>query len=176
MGSLFTITECLYSTDRNYLYLFLRFQPSVRARYQVGGPTNEVRTLGNIAYLYFDLDGDSGTGASASKFDSQRAGSEMKVDVGAGSYAARSQTSTLTFGASVGYHLSTWDSAAKQFRTTGTQESSRKDQPLINHGEEGVELAIPLDLLASRKMNTFKVAVGEDMPGSHFPPFIVTIE
>jgi len=100
----------------------------------------------------------------------------MKVDVGAGSYAARSQTSTLTFGASVGYHLSTWDSAAKQFRTTGTQESSRKDQPLINHGEEGVELAIPLDLLASRKMNTFKVAVGEDMPGSHFPPFIVTIE
>jgi hypothetical protein len=176
MASLFTITECLYSTDRNYLYLFLRFQPSVRARYQGSGPTNEVRTLGKIANLYFDLDADSRTGATTSTFDSQRAGSEMKLGVTAGSYMARSQTSTPIFGASVGYHLSTWDSATKQFRTTGTQESSGKDHALISPGEEGVELALPLDLLGSRKMNTFTVAVEEDISGSRFAPFKVTIE
>jgi hypothetical protein len=176
MADIFTITECLYSTDRNYLYLFLKFQPSMRARQQAGGRTNEVRTLGNIASLYFDLDGDSRTGASASTFDSQRAGSEMKVGVTAGTYMTRSQTSTPIFGALVGYYLSIWDSATKQFRTTGPRESSRKDQPLINHGEEGVELAIPLDLLASRKTNTFTVALEEDLPGSRFTPFAVTID
>ena len=59
----FDITECRVSSDKAYLYLFLRFSPSIGERFKRLNPDGKVRSFGNLGYFYFRTDRGRSRGA-----------------------------------------------------------------------------------------------------------------
>jgi len=139
----FAITECCYANDENYLYVFFKFKPTVQQRYDNLNRGGEVISLGNVGWLYFDTDSDKSTGAQLPAVKSPLVGSDLMIAVQAGGYFYRGDKERIS-GCQVSYDISTWDSSAKEFGPGRNSRSSRSEIPLINHGKDGVEMAILL--------------------------------
>src|SRR5688572_28461052 len=77
IGRAFEITACSYANDDHYLYVFLKFKPTVQQRYDSLNRAGELISLGNVGWLYFDTDSDKNTGAQVPAVKAQSSGSDL---------------------------------------------------------------------------------------------------
>ncbi|MDA1050410.1 MAG: hypothetical protein O3C40_08000 [Planctomycetota bacterium] len=133
------IKQVYMVNDKEHLYVCLRTNPSLQARYAraPGG--------GELCDLYFDTDNDAQTGCKdVDGFDfGQINGYEMKAWIPVGVYSG-----TDGDGPFVTYALLRADKNG-DFTLSAPVESQSSQDPgaLIAHGEDGVEMAIPLEVL-----------------------------
>src|SRR6266511_2582687 len=159
------ITECCYSNDDHYLYLFLKFTPTIEQRY--GGK----HPAGFIAHLYVSDDSESNQNAD---YALGKAGTEIYVPFGpySNSKAGKSDSNSL-----VSYTIRRRDTSTQEFSIKVRDESSRMPVPLINHGKDGVELALLLSDLGKTIGDKFYLMCQDNgFPFSHDHSILIAIE
>jgi hypothetical protein len=136
----YNVTACYYSNDTNYLYLFLKVQPSVQQKFIEFNPDGKLRSLGNIGFFFLCNKSDKASGA-------QRRSERLEFSVGDLMVSILAGTHMSTMGAApeVSYHICEWDPHRKSFGEDVQSQSSASEFRLINYGVDGVEIAIPLE-------------------------------
>lgn len=147
------IKQVYLVNDAHHLYVFFRTTPSLRARYEKSPESGE------LCDLYFDTDNDAGTGCKdVDGFDFGKInGYELKAWIPVGIY-------TGTDGAEpfVTYDLLGADENGNFALSASVEsQSSREPDALIAHGDDGVEMAIPLERLGVDVGATIRVLLKE---------------
>lgn len=156
---LFMVTECDSSADTNYIYLFLKFEPTIETRFRKLNPEGKLRSFGNVGVLYFDADVDKNTGAQGAGVRDHIVGCDIMISVTAGTFATPSNAVTQ-----VSYHMLGWNAESKDFDLLRYSESSVTQHPLVSHGKDGVELAIPIKSLLRVKRDRIVLVFESDAP------------
>jgi len=132
------ITECDYSNDQKYLYIFLKFKPSLDQRHKGPHPTGYVGTL----FL-----GTLGDQLLTPIKEFARA--EFQVSIPYGCYA-NTFDGKDSEGSYVSYRMRKYDANTKAFSIRIRDGTSRDEEALIGHGKDGVEFAIRLSDLKKK--------------------------
>ncbi|HEX5223060.1 MAG TPA: hypothetical protein VFZ59_26110 [Verrucomicrobiae bacterium] len=127
------IPTVYYRSDSNYVYVFLGFQPSLESRFKQG------ETSWNIAEITCDTDSDPNTGCNQAK--TGPLGTDLMIRVGGGT-RVEINGSEKRISPTAGYSVDNWSNDEARFETL-SHHGSTDSLPLINHGSDGVELAIP---------------------------------
>lgn len=130
------IKQVYFDNDEHFLYVFFRTTPTVQARF------DKKPSSGYLGDIYFDTDNDPSTGCKGvSGHDyGDIDGYEFRLWVPLGIRSGSSGEQPF-----VNYRLRTVDEADGGFALSAIASSKSLDQqPLIAHGEEGVELAVPM--------------------------------
>jgi hypothetical protein len=159
------VGKVFFDNDDHYLYVFLQCSPSIADRYKI------TQASGDIGGIFFDPDNNPDTGSppeSASSTNPNDRGYKSKLYLSIGVFTGASGGGTF-----VGYD---------QFRFTGqhlddnngfnaeipnTYQDSMHPNQQIAAGKDGVELAIPLDLLNLKPGATARIMIEPSEPGSH---------
>jgi hypothetical protein len=132
------ITECDYCNDQKYLYIFLKFKPSLDQRHKGPHPTGYVGTL----FL-----GTLGDQLLTPIKEFARA--EFQVSIPYGCYASTFDGKDSE-GSYVSYRMRKYDANTKAFSMRIRDGTSRDEETLIGHGKDGVEFAIRLSDLKKK--------------------------
>ncbi len=148
------LKQVYLTNDTDYLYVFICCSPTVRKRYDA----NPVS--GNLGYMYFDTDNDSATGCKGvdgfdyGKIDGYevRAWLPLGVFLGTGGSGPFALCELRGVGADGSF------SKGKQLY----DHKSNDPDALIAHGKDGVEFAVPLEVLGVKLGRTVRVLLHED--------------
>jgi hypothetical protein len=153
------LKEFYYDNDNNYFYLFFKFKPTVQERW------DKNHSSGDLGYLYIDTDANTNTGCSNVDADgtSTIPGAEIQIYFPIGFYMNEAGS-----GCYVACETKRWDAAIKSFAQTVRTEDSRENAPLIEHGKDGVEVAIPLADLGLVKGNEFAFTFWGDLVSKEY--------
>lgn len=168
--TVFEMTACCFSNDRNYLYLFLKFQPSVQERFERLNSSGKLQSIGNVGSFYFDEDMDRSTGAKEPQVKPPLVGSDLMISVGAGAFRTPASVSAW-----VGYSIFRYDASLQDLTDPIEDQSSRSDPLLIKDGKDGVEMAVPLDQIHTKK-GTFRVVFESEFSFLGSREVFVTLE
>jgi len=142
------LKEFYYDNDDAYLYLFFKCVPTVQQRYE------KQHAAGDLGYLYIDSDMNTNTGSTDRGHGfAGFVGSDFEIYLPLGVYHRFSPTNGEQSGCYVCYELKRWDPSSKSFGQEVRKEESVTASPLIAHGNDGVELALPLSDLGLKKGN-----------------------
>jgi len=141
-ASSFAVTRLDFSNDENFLYVFLQFKPSVQQRYDSLNLKGKSRRIGNVGWLYIDTDADPKTGAHPSVI----AGTDLMISISAAAYVRKDDSGSL-----VRYQISNGETDSKNFGSRSRSETSARKSALIQHGKDGVEIAVLLSDIQLRK-------------------------
>lgn len=138
------IKQAYFCSDAEYLYAFFCATPTVQERF------NERPQSGGFCDLYFDTDNDSATGCSdviGFKYG-KISGYEIKLSVQLGQGLDLGSRQPFPF---VVYTVQTFNGSG-QSPPDGAQftQDSHQEGALIAHGQDGIELAVPLKELGLR--------------------------
>jgi hypothetical protein len=157
------ITECDYCTDQKYLYIFLKFKPSLEQRYKGPHPT------GWVANLYL------GTQKNKLVTGTEVAEADFQVSIPYGSYSSKFDGKG-SGGSCVSYRIRKRDVNATEFSTEIREETSIDEEGLIGHGKDGVELAIRLSDLRKKSGERLVLTCidgGIPLPHKHMFPVVL---
>lgn len=150
------VKEVVLSNDSNYLYVFLRCDPSIEEWFSIIG------TSRGICDLLFDTDNRSDTGCDFTFGFNDRLAKgyeiktwimlELHTDIG---------TSTESYTVSYELFRPEQDGTFALNRVRGTHQSSHRFGSLILDGTDGVEMAIPLKKLGVKANQTVRVLLIE---------------
>jgi hypothetical protein len=148
----FDLKQLYYDNDETYLYLFLKFKPTVQERY------DKKRTSGAFGYLYIDSDLNTNTGSTNIDADGSSTipGADIQIWLPVGVYSRYSAEGTRS-GCSVSYDIRRWDPVSKLFQQEIRKAESTEANSLVAHGKDGVEIAILLSDLQLRKGSKFSL-------------------
>lgn len=137
------IKQVYFASDRDYLYAFLRCSPTIRQRFA------EDQTTDQFCELFLDTDGNPATGCKGVEAFNYGdiSGYETKVWI---MLLVHFDTRTRRTSPNVGYVLYRPDAKGKfsfEKPVPDSRRSSGDPHALIEHGFDGVELAIPLKAL-----------------------------
>ena len=161
---------CCYDNDENYLYLFHLCTPTVLKeieRHHAEHGESSFTTHG-LASLWIDVDGNASTGASIGKPNQPQvvAGAEIYIPLSCGIFA-QVDRGAVSRGNYLEFSISKWDSEKTAFADASSRYSTRNNAPLIGHGVDGIEMAIPLKDLNIKKGDRFVLSLQESnmLPG-----------
>jgi hypothetical protein len=159
------ITECDYCNDQKYLYIFLKFKPSLDQRRKGPHPTGWV---GNL-YL-----GNQKEKLLTVNEEIARAEFQVAIPYGFHSGTFDGKDSE---GSQVSYKINKRDVSDKQFSIRKREETSRDEEGLIGHGKDGVELAIQLSDLRKKSADRLVLTcIDGGFPMPHEHTFSVMLE
>ncbi|MBI3849020.1 MAG: hypothetical protein HY298_01835 [Verrucomicrobia bacterium] len=156
----FDLKELHYDNDGAYLYLFVKCKPSVQERY------DKRHSAGSLGSIYIDSDSDTNTGATGRDASGMATvpGADIEIPLLVGIYMSTGGCRKDQSGCYVSYEVKLWDSAKNSFSSGTHEASSRSEVPLIAHGTDGVELAIPLADLNKARGDSFDLICWETGP------------
>jgi len=162
---------CYYDNDQNYLYLFYICTPTLQKEIEHHHAEHGKSsfTSHGLGSLWIDLDLDQSTGASTGKTTQPGivTGAELKLEMSCGVFwqADRGDESGGNY---LEFSMSRWKAEKSEFGDTTSRYSSRDDAPLIGHGVNGIEMAIPLKDLNVKKGSLFALSLREfnTLPGA----------
>jgi hypothetical protein len=168
----FEVAECDYSNDEKHLYLFLKFSPDIEQRFKRLNPDGRLRSLGNIGFFYVRNKTASDKGAKGHRVQPELVGADRMVSVMFGTRVSEGTTKP-----SVSYLVSSWDSSSEGFDGPPTSsEYSSGNQPLINYGEDGVEMAISMSDLRASKGDKIELIFARGVPNGRFRVVPIILE
>lgn len=155
---------CYFDNDQNYLYIFYICTPTLRneieRHHSEHGKSSF--TCHGLGSLWIDEDNDVATGTPVSRRtqDERVPGAELYIQLSCGIFwqIVRGQES---YGNCLDFDIKSWDSKMDSFGDAVCKYSSRDDAPLIGHGANGIEMAIPLKDLHLKKGNIFMLSTRE---------------
>jgi hypothetical protein len=152
------IKQVYFNNDDRYLYVFMRFTPTIAERYKIHPYS------GDIGDLYFDIDNDPSTGSGkvfeSDKFKGEKyRGYEVKVWIPIGVFSSSGRSTPYA-----SYEIRLLENEGFSVHGIYAQKSFDEDD-LIAHGPDGIELALPLDKLGINTPTTIRVLLKET---SHF--------
>ena len=139
------ITECDYTTDANYLYLFLKVNPRMEAGRFAG------KLSGSIGHLFIGRNNDGEL-----KVDDIISKSETRIYIPFGTYSS-TFAGKDTQGCFVRYEIERRDSTTRDFAIKVRDESSRTEPTLIALGKDGIEIALLLSDLGKASGSKFPI-------------------
>lgn len=155
----FIIREFYCDNDDKYLYLFFKCKPTID---EILKKKHSLENLEDI-YIKSSTDKNGHCSKRDSLGNSTLPGANIQIQLPAGwAYDSSSAQSTLG-DLYVQYRLALWNSVTKCFDRDVLIEDSRSSFPLIAHGKDGVEMAIPLKDLHLVKGSNFAIAYWEHL-------------
>jgi hypothetical protein len=159
------ITECDYCNDQKYLYIFLKFKPSLESRHKGLHPT------GHVGKLYVGTQKEkllTGT--------EEFARADFQVSIPYGCYSSTFDGKDSE-GSYVSYRIRKRDLNAREFSMEIREETSRDEEGLVGHGKDGVELAIRLSDLRKKSGDRLVLTcIDGGFPMPHEHTFSVVLE
>ena len=148
------IQQVHFRNDEDFLYVFLRTSPTVQKRFADTGSSGE------LCDVFFDTDNDSATGCTdVDGFDYGKInGYDFRLWVPLGVQSG--SEGSLPF---VSYELQPADASGRFMFNAVIASQSVDSNALIQHGEEGVEMAIPLEPLGVKPGSTIRLLFKESV-------------
>jgi hypothetical protein len=145
------IKSVYFRNDSQYLYVFLRINPTIEDRFKKS-PTGDI--IGN---LFLDTDNNPRTGSNAAegRESDLYKGYEIRVWIPVGVMSAPEKSSPT-----VGYEIYTHEGGFYGINVVDRQ-NSLDEGSLIAHGPDGVELAVKLEAIKLTLPTTFRVMLAE---------------
>jgi hypothetical protein len=171
VNQMFHIVELDYCNDSNFLYLFFRFKPTMQERSDQLKKSQKFGTLGNIAFLYLGSQHTNGSQLQRRQFGD----GDLQISVLAG-MRVHVSSKTNSSSAEVSYSIDEWDKLDRRFGHNLMRSTSGEKKPLINHGEDGVEMAIPLSEIKKTNGMNMEMICEEDLPQPRYRQIMILLE
>ena len=158
------IGKVFFDNDEHYLYVFLQCSPTIADRYKL------TQDSGDIGGIFFDPDNNPDTGSppESSGASPDARGYKTKLYLSIGVFAGTSGGGTF-----VGYDMFRFtgqhldDNNGFNAEIPDAYETSMHPNQQIAAGKDGVEMAIPLDVLGLKPGTTARIMIEPSEPGSH---------
>jgi len=145
------IKQVYFKNDALYLYVFMRFSPSIEERFK------KYQRGGYVGDLFFDIDNNPKTGANAAEGHESDLykGYEIMVAIQVGVYDESGRTSPTV----------SYDSYSHEGGFRGVnyldQQGTLRGGSLIAHGPDGIEFALKLETMKLTPPMTFRAMLAE---------------
>lgn len=155
------IMKVFFDNDSHYFYAFIQCSPTVQDRYKV------TQFSGAIGQLYFDADNNPETGGPSLMGDSnpKARGYKIKVYLPLGVFSG-----TSGGGAFASYEIYRFtgqnldDNSGFNAKIPNSDQDDMHPNTLIADGKDGVEVAIPLEMLGMKPGAMARIMIQEATP------------